>query len=179
MKPRSALSKLEGYHPLFSCEGAGEEVIISKLVEADALIFPKDDVVDITRKRKSIDIQSEYLGFEYDWPVCIVRILDSLRERFKLGPLYASRYPVASVHTRPEIEMLVIIQEGQFADYSKRKSSMKPSVYCKSVLGIRDVKSQQFLNEYWDVERIIAAATQYRKVAHFESGELCLADLIK
>lgn len=70
-------------------------MIVTKLVEADALIFPKGDVVDITRKRKSVDIQSEYLGFEYDWPVCIVRVLDSLRERFKLGPLYANRYPVA------------------------------------------------------------------------------------
>lgn len=179
MNPRSALFKLEGYHPLFSCEGTGEEVVISKLVEADALLFPKDDVLGITRKRRSVDIQSEYLGFEYDWPVCIVRILDSLRERFKLGPLYADRYPVASVHTRPEIEMLIIIREGCFTDYSKRKSSMKPSVYCKSVLGIRDVKSRQFLDEYWDAERIIAAAIQYRKTAHLEGGELCLADLIR
>ena len=179
MRPRSDFSELLGYHPLFSCEGTGEEVIISKLVEADALLFPKDHVVDITRKRKSTDIQSEYLGFEYDWPVCIVRILDSLRERFKLGPLYAERYPVVSVHTRPEIEMLVIIREGQYSDYSKRKSSMKPSIYCKSVLGLRDVKSQQFLEDYWDVEHIVDAAARYQRLARLESGELCLADLIR
>lgn len=175
----SVISALEGHHPLFACEGTGEEVIISKLVEADALVFPKDHVVDITRKRKSTDIQSEYLGFEYDWPVCIVRVLDSLRERFHLGPLYADRFPVVSVHTRPEIEMLIIIREGHFADYSKRKSSTKPSVYCKSAFGFRDVKSQPFLDDYWDAESIVDAAIQYRRVAHLESDELCLADLIK
>lgn len=82
-----------------------------------ALVFPKDNIVDITRKRKAADIQSGYLRFEYDWPVCVVRILDSLRERFGLGSLYASRFPVISVHTKLEIEMLIIIREGEYSEY--------------------------------------------------------------
>ena len=89
-----------GRLPIISCEGAGEEVVIKKLVAANRLIFPSSDVVDITRKRKASDIQSDYLGFEYDWPVCILRVLDSPREQFRLGRLYASRFPVASVYRR-------------------------------------------------------------------------------
>lgn len=178
MRANRNIGDLEGFHPIISCEGTGEEVVVKKLVAADNLIFPATDVVDITRKRKPADIQSDYLGFEYDWPVCILRVLDSPRERFRLGRLYSNRFPVVSVYTRPEIEMLVIIREGKYADYSKRKSSTKPSVYCKDVLRMRDVKSKGFLEEYWDSESIAVAAREYRRLSHLDHGELCLADII-
>ncbi|MBR3225699.1 MAG: hypothetical protein IKF78_10320 [Atopobiaceae bacterium] len=179
MVPSKALEHLQGFHPIISCEGTGEEVVVKKLVAADALVFPSCDVVDITRKRKAQVIQSDYLGFEYDWPVCIMRILDSPRERFRLGHLYADRFPVVNVYTRPEIEMLVIIRKGRYHDYSKKKSSMKPSVYCKDVLGLHDVKSATFLEDYWDVESIVVAAQEYRRLSHLERNELCLADVVK
>lgn len=74
--------------------------------------------------------------------------------------------------------MLVIIREGKYADYSKRKSSTKPSVYCKDFLRMRDVKSKGFLEEYWDAESIAFAAREYRRLSHLDHGELCLADII-
>ena len=74
--------------------------------------------------------------------------------------------------------MLVIIREGKYADYSKRKSSTKPSVYCKDVLRMRDVKSKGFLEEYWDAESIAVAALEYRRLSHLGHDELCLADII-
>lgn len=86
------LPLLETSHILVSCEGAMEQIAINKLLETGALVFSADQVIDITRKRKASEIQEEYLRYEYDWPVCIVRVLDSLRERFKLGSLYSSRF---------------------------------------------------------------------------------------
>lgn len=179
MRPNDPLGRLASSHPIISCEGTGEEVVARKLVEADRLIFPATAVVDITRKRRSADIQSDYLGFQYDWPVCILRILDSPRERFRLGRLYSERFPVVSVYTRPEIEMLVIIREGRYADYSKRSSAMKPSIFCKDVLRMRDVKSAAFLEDYWSAGAIVDAARDYRKLSHLGQGELCLADIIR
>lgn len=179
MRPNKALERLAGFHPIISCEGRGEEVIVKKLVAADKLVFPKTDVVDITRSRKAVDIQNVYLGFEYDWPVCVLRVLDSPRERFRLGRLYANRFPVVSVYTRPEIEMLVIIREGKYSDYAKLKSSTKPSIYCRDTLRMRNVKSGDFLESYWDAESIAAAAREYRRVSHLDHGELCLADIIR
>lgn len=173
------LPLLETSHILVSCEGAMEQIAINKLLEAGALVFSADQVIDITRKRKASEIQEEYLRYEYDWPVCIVRVLDSLRERFKLGSLYSSRFPVVSVYTRPEIEMLAIIRNGCFADYAKVKSSVKPSQYCKDVLGLRRIKSSEFLDRYWDAESLGEAAKEYRRLAHLERGELCLADILK
>lgn len=66
-----------GYHPVISCEGTAEKVTVDILLEADALVFPESDVVAVTRLRKASDIQDNYLNLDYDWPVCIVRVLDS------------------------------------------------------------------------------------------------------
>lgn len=103
-----------GYHPIISCEGTAEQVAVDILLEADALVFSEADVVDVTRLRKASDIQDSYLNLDYDWPVCIVRVLDSRKERFKLGNLYAGRFPVVSYVTHPEIEVLAIIREGSW-----------------------------------------------------------------
>ena len=83
----SSMEQLRGYHPLISCEGTAEQVLIEVLSKSDALVFPSSDIVDITRIRKARDIQDEYLNYDYDWPVCIVRVHDSRKERFNLNGL--------------------------------------------------------------------------------------------
>lgn len=173
----NALDGLEGYHPIISCEGTAEQVIVRKLVAADALVFPAADVVEVTRKRRSADIQADFLGFDYDWPVCIIRVLDSRKERFRLGNLYSGRFPVASIVTHPEIEVLAIIREGEWGRW--RKTRMKPSDFCKQWLGMADVKSEAFLDRYWDAATIKAAALEYRRLSNIPKGEACLADLIR
>lgn len=73
----------EGRHPLFVCEGTVEQILITKLLDADALVFPRDNVLDVTRTRRAPDVQDLYLGYDLDWPVCIVRVLDSRHESFR------------------------------------------------------------------------------------------------
>ncbi|MGN0037556.1 MAG: hypothetical protein ACI36Y_00265 [Coriobacteriales bacterium] len=146
------------------------------LLGADALVFPKSNVVDVTRLRKAADIQAEYLNYDYDWPVCIVRVLDSRKERFKLGNLYAGRFPVASYVTHPEMEMLAIIREGAWGRW--HGSHTKPSDFCKQQLGMREIKRADFLMGYWSADSLTAAAREYRRLSKVPKGELCLADLI-
>ena len=150
----------EGRHAIVSCEGTVEQSVIEKLLGADALVFPEDNIVDVTRLRKAADIEESYLSFDYDWPVCVVRVHDSRKERFRLGRLYADRFPVASVLTHPEMEVLTIIREGEWQRW--HKGHLKPSEYCAQVLGMRGVKSAEFVNGYWDAESIKSAAEEYR-----------------
>lgn len=166
-----------GYHPVISCEGTAEKVTVDILLEADALVFPEADVVDVTRLRKASDIQDNYLNLDYDWPVCIVRVLDSRKERFKLGNLYAGRFPVVSYVTHPEIEVLAIIREGAWRRWHGGR--MKPSDFCKQELGMREVKREGFLRDYWDADSLTAAAREYRRLSKIPKGELCLTDLIR
>lgn len=169
--------RFAGYHPVISCEGTAEQVAVEILLEAGALVFPEVDVVAVTRLRKASDIQAEFLNYDYDWPVCIVRVLDSRKERFKLGNLYASRFPVASYVTHPEMEVLAIIREGAWRRWHGGR--MKPSDFCKQELGMREVKREGFLRGYWDVDSLTAAAKEYRRLSKVPKEELCLADLIQ
>lgn len=166
-------------HVLFVCEGTAEQVIVDILRKADAFVFPSGNVLDSTRVRTAQGIQRSYLNYEHEWPLTIVRVLDSLGERFELGKLYRERYPVATIHTRPEIEMLAIIREGALQAYSKVSSSQKPSEFCKDTLRMGAIKRREFLLEYWDAPALISAATEYKKVHSFVKGERCLADILK
>lgn len=174
----SSLSEqLAGYHPVISCEGAAEEVIIKKLLDENRLVFPESEVIGVTRKRKASDIQEEFLGFEYDWPVCIIRVHDSCKEQFRLGNLYVSRFPVWSFTTHPEMEILVVLRENKWEKW--RKSKKKPSDFCKQYLGMKRIKSTSFLTDYWNADSIAEAALEYRRKSKISSRELCLADLIR
>lgn len=169
--------RFAGYHPIISCEGTAEQVVVDILLEADALVFSEADVVDVTRLRKASDIQDNYLNLDYDWPVYIVRVLDSRKERFKLGNLYAGRFPVVSYMTHPEIEVLAIIREGSWRRWHGGR--MKPSDFCKQELAMHEVKREGFLESYWDADSLTAAAREYKRLSKIPKGELCLADLIR
>ena len=163
-------------HLIISCEGAAEEVIVRKLLLASAFVFPRENVIEITRKRKASEIQDAYLGFDYDWPVSILRVHDSRKESFSLGRLYKDRFSVINVITHPEIDVLAILNEGKWDAW--KRTSMKPSDYCKSVLRMPKIKQTSFLERYWNADNIAEAAREYRRVSKLQPGEICLADII-
>lgn len=168
---------LRDYHPIISCEGPTEQTIVRKLLSANALIFPDDQLIEVTTKRKAKDIQDTYLNYDYEWPVCIIRVLDSRNERFNLGRLYADRFPVLSFITHPEIEVLAVIREGKWQEW--KKSRKKPSQYCKESLHMDKLKQQAFLDAYWSASQIASAAREYKRLSRIGKNELCLADLIR
>lgn len=166
-----------GYHPIISCEGTAEQIAVEILLDADALVFSRRNIVSVTRLRKAVDIQAEFLNYDYDWPVCVIRVLDSRKERFKLGNLYENRFPVFSYVTHPEMEVLAIIREGMWSRW--HDCHVKPSDFCKQELGLREIKRAEFLKKYWDAGSLVAAAREYRRLSKVPKGELCLADLIR
>ena len=167
---------LTSSHAIDSCEGAAEQVVVEKLREADALIVPAENVLDVTRTRSAAGIKEDYLNYDYPWPVCIVRVLDSRSEKFVLGKLYA-RFRVLSFITHPEAEVLALIREGVWDKW--KRSGKKPSDFCKQDLGMSEIKSSDFLAAYWDVDSIAEAAREYRRLSKIGKDELCLADLFR
>lgn len=166
-------------HVVISCEGRCEEFVIGLLKDADAFVFPSENIIAITGLRSSRSIQQEFLNYDYDWPVTILRVADSLKERFALGVLYRDRFEVETLYTRPELEILIIIREGRWKEYQKVKSREKPSMYCKRELGMGKVKSRKLLEGYWDVDSLISSCREYKRLHSAAKGELCLADVLK
>lgn len=162
------------------CEGAAEQAIMELLLDNDKLIFTYDDLLEgePLRCRSAGAFEEQHLRKGFTDKITVLRVLDSRRENFKLSKAYAHKIDVVNIITAPEIEMLVIFSEGKYNEY--KKSGKKPSIYCKEDLRIADVKSAKFLKEYFkDINRLISAIIEYKRVSKVRADEFALADLIK
>lgn len=169
-------SQIENSYVLVACEGGAEDTIVRMLLRHNRLSFEEGDVIDVTRLRKAQDIERQYLGFEYGRPVSLLRIVDSVRARFQLGALYRTACSVYRVCTRPEIEVLNVLNEGCYEDWVRKR--MKPSDYCKQHLGMSEVKRPEFLETYWSVDDLETCILEYARLHRAEPGEYTLADLL-
>lgn len=162
------------------CEGSAERAIIKLLLDNDKLIFTWDDLLEgeILRCRGAKKFEEQHLRKGFTEKITVLRILDSRRENFKLSKAYAGKIDVVNIITAPEIEMLVIFAEGQYNEY--KKSGKKPSIFCKENLKYSDVKNTLFVEEYFsDMDVLIAAIREYKRVSNIQRGEYALADLLK
>lgn len=162
------------------CEGSAERAIIELLLNENRLVFNRDDLLEgeIILCRNAKKFEEHYLRKGFTDKITVLRILDSRREKFKLSKAYAVKIDVVNVITAPEIEMLVILAEGQYSEY--KKSKKKPSAFCKEDLKIYEVKSTGFVKGYFaDIEVLISAICEYRRVSNIQKGEYALADLLQ
>lgn len=162
------------------CEGTAEEVIIDILLHNDKLIFTKNQLIESKplRCRDAKTFESRYLRKGFSEKISIVRILDSRKENFKLSRAYQHKVNVVNIVTAPEIEMLVILAEGKYTEY--KSSRKKPSDFCTQDLRLRYVKSRDFVQEYFqDVNKLIAAINDYKRLSNIPKGEYSLADLLR
>ena len=178
------LGDLKTEYVICSCEGAAEEALMDILLDNNCLLFSRENLVGhkVTRKRKAVEIQQDFLNRDYSpHRAIVVRILDSRSEKFKLSALYAERHDVYTIRTTPEIEMLLIIAEGKAAAFRQQsKSKIKPSEYCKSVLKMGNrVKSRNFWLEYFvDINMLLQVIRQYHQTKS-DKSELSIYDLLK
>ncbi len=90
----------------------------------------------------------------------------------------AKKFGVINVITAPEIEMLVIFAEKKYAAF--KNSRKRPSDFCTQDLGLGNVKSRDFVQQYFqDVDLLIAAIKEYKRISHRAKGEYALANLLK
>ena len=72
---------------------------------------------------------------EFEGEITVYRILDSRREKFNLSKAYEDKVDVKNVIKAPEIEKLIICNEGKIKEYERelrKNHKLKPSIYCKT-----------------------------------------------
>lgn len=141
------------------CEGNAERAIMDLLLDNHLLIFERGDLIDeeVLKCRKAAEFEEKYLRKGFSEKITVYRILDSYSENFKLSKAYKHKIDVINVITSPEIEMLIICNEGKYNEYKKfanKNAEGKPSTYCKSRLGYKDVKKYDFIYEYFFETRV-------------------------
>lgn len=162
------------------CEGSAENAIIDILIDAELLIFSREEILDETviRCREGKKFEQKYLRKGFDDKISVIRILDSRREKFKISKAYEHKIDVINVITAPEIEMLIIFAEDQYKEF--KKSRKKPSDFCKENLGMSDVKTYDYVFEYFANPKILVDAIKtYHRIAKIPKGEYTLLDLLK
>lgn len=162
------------------CEGSAEAAIIDILVDNDLLIFTREEMIneEVIRCRNAKKFEERYLRKAFADQVSVIRILDSRREEFRLSKAYENKIDVINVITAPEIEMLIIHNEGEYEHF--KRSGKKPSEFCKVDLRMHNVKSYEFVKDYFsNPQTLVEAIKEYRRTANIPNGEYCLSDLLK
>ena len=162
------------------CEGAAEAAIIDVLLDNDLLIFRREEMLEesVIRCRNGKTFESRYLRKGFNESISVIRILDYRRENFKISKAYESKVDVINVITAPEIEMLIIFNEDKYNEF--KKSSKKPSVFCKENLKMSNVKSYDFVKAYFEnPEILVHAIRKYNEISKIRRNEYTLLDLLK
>ncbi len=162
------------------CEGSSEAAIIDVLLDQNLLIFDRERMLDeqVLRCRNASTFETRYLRKGFDGSISVIRILDSRRERFNLSKAYEGKVDVINVITAPEIEMLIILSEGRYAQYTK--SGEKPSEFCKHELKMHHVKSYDFVKDYFsETGKLVDAIQAYHEVSKIRKGEYTLLDILR
>lgn len=161
-------------------EGAAETAIIDILLDNQLLIFGREQLIDeqVLSCRSASVFERRYLRKGFNGKITVFRILDSRRENFKLSKAYEHKVDVVNIITAPEIEMLVILNEGKFRTF--KKTRVKPSQFCKSQFGFHDIKSYEFVSDYFSEPKVLVSAIKkYAEVSHIPKGEYALRDLLR
>ena len=162
------------------CEGGAETAIMNMLLDQNKLIFSRDELLEgeILKTRKGKDFETRYLKKDFAGKIKVYRVLDSRRENFKISKAYQHKVEIVNVITAPEIEMLIICNEGKYLDFEKRKN-MSPSEYCKSILKMKNVKSVSFVKEYFsDISVLEKSLYEYRRISKVRKDEKTIYDLL-
>ena len=149
------------------CEGAAENAIMDILLDEELLVFSRKEILEgaVIRCRDGKKFEQKYLRKGFEEKISIIRILDSRREKFKISKAYEHKIDVINVITAPEIEMLIIFAENQYKEF--KKSGKKPSDFCKENLKMSDVKSYDYVFNYFsDSSILIAAIKEYHRTAN-------------
>lgn len=146
----------------------------------ELLIFSREEMVEeeVIRCREGRKFEEKYLRKGFQDKISVIRILDSRRENFRISKAYAGKVDVINVVTAPEIEMLIIFNENKYKEF--KKTGKKPSSFCKEDLKMVEVKSYDFVKNYFDNPLVLVAAIKkYHEMSRVPKGEYTLLDLLR
>jgi|LSQX01.1.fsa_nt_gb hypothetical protein len=166
------------------CEGSAEKAIIEILLDNNMLIFTYDDVIDKTmpilsgRYRCATTFESELLTKDYGGKsIAVYYIHDKATENFKISRKYRKLIRYTSCVTRPEVEMLYIISIGEYGEYKRKYSNIKPSSYVKNILKKSNVKDYLFVKKHFSNLALLLESLIYYK-NHCSNAYSTIADLL-
>lgn len=161
-------------------EGKAEKAIIDVLLENDLLIFNRDELFKnkIFFRQKAKTFCENHLKIAIE-NMPLIRVIDSKKEKFDVPLVYQSKINVMDCFTTPEIEILIIIANGDYQLYANKfKSKMKPSEYVKQEYKINKGYDAHYI--FWSdhIDLLVESLKTY-KTMHRNDQEYYLYDFLK
>lgn len=170
------------------CEGKNEETLIELLLDNNKLRITRDDLIG----RKSFNVRNIKNPFikselkRYNKEVIIYRIGDKQNDKLSIPndlKYIIKENNIYKYCTKPEMEILLIINEGLISSFNKSKKT--PKTFAKENIKFnkeRYNQSSEFLREYYGGKRVdllVKNLKEYKKFKNHAKDELYLADLLK
>lgn len=173
---------------LVLCEGTNEVCIINLLLKHNKLKFGIDDLVSLkpfnARQLSNPTIKSELRV--YNRPVEVLRIGDTQRDKFliprDLNDIVL-KDRIYKYCTLPELEILIILNEGLYKQFQKSKESPKTFAKRNIIYNNRRYdQSSDFLEMYYGGKRINMLTQNlidYKHLKKHKKDEFYIADLLR
>lgn len=173
------------------CEGHNEEVLLNLLLDADKLKFNRDDLIGLRpypiRQLNNPTIKNELK--HYGLPVKVYRVGDKQNDKLFIPKELRNIIANGEIYkycTKPEIEILLIINENLFKDYEKVKNIESPKTFAKKKIKLNGKKydqSSEFYKEYYggnNINNLVKNIKKYKTYKRQHNrDELYLSDLLK
>lgn len=173
---------------LIMCEGDNEKTIMNILLDHKLLTLEENDLVGLrVYPSRQID-KTPMVKLELSHcteKVTVYRIGDTLKDELKVKGYEDKIVCVKKYCTKPELERLVIIAAGLEKKYQKVKNNMQPKQFAKNEkIVINNSKyrnASEFFKEAFedDVELLVNAIKEYKRIGNHTPEERYLADLLK
>lgn len=160
---------------LLACEGQSEVYLIKSLIDKGHLSFDSPLLLDEPIKLRQLsEIAPIINSLPINEDIVIYRIGDTLKESLSLSKfkMRVKNIKAFKVCTKPELEILVIINEGLYADFLKKPKNTKPKSFIKEVFPDFNPK------EYFDNHDMVNALKKYKKLKKHHKDEMYLYDLL-
>lgn len=163
---------------VLACEGACEVYLMQQLLDNDCLIFNKKEILDRRpiHMRQPKEISALIDTLSVNEKIVFYRIGDTQKEDFSLSCFWARKENISvyKVCTKPEIEILIIINEHLHEEYMKTKSKVSPKQFVKT-----HIKDYVSFNDYIQNHDMIWSIKEYKRIKRNDKNELYIDDLLK
>lgn len=174
------------------CEGSNEKAVIDLLIDDNKLFISRKNLLnrEVFVCRQICKTPSVVNALRiYDSEVFIFRIGDKLNDEFVIPKEFQNKINKVNIKklcTKPEIEMLLIINQKKVKEYEKCKSNLSPKVFAKINIKMNKRK-YDCRTDFWSIyykDRVnelvddIKYQKKYKKNTKIKDEEY-LADLLK
>lgn len=161
---------------LLACEGQSEVYLINNLIERGYISFTEPLMLEEPYHLRQLkEISPIINSLPIDEKIVVYRIGDTLKDEIDLScfKLRQDNIKIYKVCTKPELEILIIINEGWYKEYQKESKEIGPKSFVNQRIPNYDPKS------YFATNDIIGSIREYKRLKKHSKDELYLADFIE